>query len=72
MFIRQGTYLGGQFRFKLIIPDEFPDAGPPVSSYFSIFRDYYRFVLTPFVMFLLNYVHFLNLCMLFIMLFIII
>lgn len=29
MFIRQGTYMGGQFRFKLIIPDDFPDDGPP-------------------------------------------
>ncbi|KAK7793721.1 hypothetical protein R5R35_007877 [Gryllus longicercus] len=29
IFVRQGIYQGGVFRFKVLIPDEFPDGGCP-------------------------------------------
>lgn len=32
MFIRQGLYQGGVYRFQLFIPDTYPDADCPVSS----------------------------------------
>ena len=31
MFIRQGLYQGGVYRFQLFIPDTYPDADCPVS-----------------------------------------
>jgi len=34
IFIRQGIYQEGIFRFKLFIPDNFPDGDCPVSQLF--------------------------------------
>lgn len=35
MFIRQGLYQGGVYRFQLFIPDTYPDADCPVSDLFK-------------------------------------
>jgi len=36
MFIRQGLYQGGVYRFQLFIPDTYPDADCPVGLYLMV------------------------------------
>ena len=44
IFVRNGHYTGGVFPFKVLIPEDFPSAQPPViptSPILFLFRKYY-------------------------------